>query len=113
MTDKRLQGLHAASDAALADAGGRLSTPRDVAEDDEITREADAGAAESEALGDTGTRLAEWRDAERAIDDTDPGTAEGEELREDASKAHDAYSSAEQLQRRRHGIGDGDDPEGG
>ena len=70
--------------------------------------EGDAATAESREQGDTGARLTEWRAAERAIDDTDPATADGEELRDDASKAHDAYTLAEHAQRQRHGLADGE-----
>jgi hypothetical protein len=103
MKEDRRQELHASSEAELARAGELTPTPRDEAEDEEIGREADDATADSGERGDTGSRLAEWREAERAIDDTDPSTVEGEELRDDASKAHDAYTLAERAQRQRHG----------
>jgi hypothetical protein len=106
MTGEHRQDLHCASDAELASAGARASTRRDDAEDAEIEREGSAASAESVESGDTRSRLAEWRTAERAIDDTDPATVEGEELRDDALKAHDAYTVAEHAQRNRHGIPD-------
>lgn len=87
----------------MARAGERTPTPGDDAEDEEIRREVDEATADSGERGDIGARLAEWRQAVRAIDDTDPSTVEGDELRDDASKAHDAYTLAERAQWQRHG----------
>jgi hypothetical protein len=105
VVELRRGGLHATPDDELRRVADSEQTDADRAEDGLITREISEDEGESgEHSDDTGARLEDWREAERDIDDTDPDSEEGIELRERAVDARTAFHDAESAQRQRHGF---------